>query len=103
MHTCLEFICHEFESVQDFLQDKSPPKCEKIDKLFVDFMECFKGIGVEKLKYPSEFINDVRLYHEGFAQLLQKFEDIEIRYLMLSDFYDFARLTKRYKPNNKRG
>jgi hypothetical protein len=60
-------------------------------------MECFKSLGAEKLDYPKEFINDVKLYHEGFKPLHQKFEDIEIRYLMLSDFYDFARLTKRYK------
>jgi len=61
------------------------------------FSECFKGLGAEKLEYSNEFINDVRLYHEGFAPLHRKFEDIEIRYLMLSDFYDFMRLTKRYK------
>jgi len=54
-------------------------------------------LGAEKLEYPNEFINDVRLYHEGFAPLHRKFEDIETRYLMLSDFYDFVRLTKRYK------
>jgi len=60
-------------------------------------MECFATLKEEKLEYPKEFITDVRLYHEKFPPLLQKFEDIQIQYLMLSDFYDFARLTIKYK------
>jgi hypothetical protein len=97
MHTCLVSICKEFETIEDFLHHKNALSSQKVNALFLDFMECFKALGAEKLEYPNEFINDVRLYHEGFAPLHRKFEDIEIRYLMLSDFYDFVRLTKRYK------
>jgi len=96
MHNCLNEICKEFETLKGFLKDKTPEKEEIVDKLFLKFMNCFKGLKEEKLEYPKEFIGDVRLFHEGFAPLLQKFEDREIRYLMLSDFYDFARLTKKY-------
>ena len=29
--------------------------------------------------------------------LVKKFQDVQMRYLMLSDFYDYVRLTKKYK------
>lgn len=102
MHNCLEQICKEFETIEDFLHHQNEKNNQKVNTLFMQFMECFKDLGVEKLEYPNEFITDVRLYHEGFAPLIQKFKDIEIRYLMLSDFYDLARLTKRYKPDKER-
>ena len=97
MRECLTKICKEFETLAGFLQDQTPKKTKTVDKLFLRFMECFSELKEEKLEYPKEFINDVRLFHEGFEPLLKKFEDRQIRYLMLSDFYDFARLTKKYK------
>ena len=97
MQKCLIEICEEFENLKGFLENKTSKQEKLVDKLFLRFMNCFKGLKEEKLDYPKEFIGDVRLFHEGFGPLLQKFEDIEIRYLMLSDFYDFARLTKKYK------
>jgi hypothetical protein len=97
MHKCLTAICKEFENLKGFLEDQTPQKKFLVNKLFVQFMECFGSLKEEKLSYPKEFIGDVRLYHENFPPLLQKFEDVEIQYLMLSDFYDFARLTKKYK------
>lgn len=96
MHNCLTNICKEFEALDGFLQNKTPQKENLVDTLFLQFMNCFKELKEEKLEYPKEFQGDVKLFHEGFAPLLKKFEDREIRYLMLSDFYDFARLTKRY-------
>ncbi|MDH4945292.1 hypothetical protein [Sulfurimonas sp. C5] len=96
MTECLLQICETFEETIDFLSNKSHEKEKKITKLFFDFLECFSALKEEKLEFPKEFQNDVRLYREGNAPLVKKFEDIEIRYLMLSDFYDFCRLTKRY-------
>lgn len=96
MQECLVSICKEFETLQGFLQNTTPEKETLVHKLFLEFMECFSNLQEEKLQYPKEFINDVRLFHEGFEPLLKKFEDVQIRYLMLSDFYDFARLTKRF-------
>jgi hypothetical protein len=45
----------------------------------------------------------VKLYLQGHEILKKKFEDVEIRFLMLSDFYDFCRLTKRYTKANEKG
>lgn len=97
MHKCLIEICKEFETVHDFLTQPSTEKEEFIESLFLDFMECFSSLKEEKLHYPKEFIDDVRLFNEGNFMVVRKFQDIQMRYLMLSDFYDYARLTKKYK------
>lgn len=101
MHNSLIEICVEFEKLEGFLTNPTKTQVLLVDTLFLKFMNCFKDLREEKLDYPKEFVGDVRLFHEGFAPLLEKFEDIQIRYLMLSDFYDFARLTKRYKKEKK--
>lgn len=99
MHKCLNKICKEFESLKGFLKNPNDEKKKLVNRLFYDFMECFPTIKEEKLEYPNEFVEDVRLYNEGLEIVHKKFEDIEIRYLMLSDFYDFSRVTKKYKNN----
>jgi hypothetical protein len=97
LNECLVNICETFEEITDFLSNRSQEKEEIVTKLFFDFLECFSSLKAEKLEYPKEFQNDVKLYLQGHPILKKKFEDVEIRYLMLSDFYDFCRLTKRYK------
>ncbi|WP_345970995.1 MULTISPECIES: hypothetical protein [Sulfurimonas] len=89
-------ICETFEETTDFLSNRTPEKEKIVTALFFEFLDCFSSLGAEKLEYPKEFQNDVKLYLQGHAILKKKFEDVEIRYLMLSDFYDFCRLTKRY-------
>ena len=96
MNACLVSICEAFEETTDFLSNRSQEKEETVTKLFFDFLECFSSLKAEKLAYPKEFQNDVKLYLQGHPILKKKFKDVEIRYLMLSDFYDFCRLTKRY-------
>jgi hypothetical protein len=103
LNECLVDICETFEEITDFLSDKSREKEEMVTKLFFDFLECFSSLQAEKLSYPREFQNDVKLYFQGHPIVKKKFEDIEIRYLMLSDFYDYCRLTKKYKTTQKRG
>lgn len=95
MQECLKEICTEFETLKGFLKNRTESQEETVNRLFIKFMECFKNLKEEKLEYPKEFIGDVRLYNEGFELVVDKFKDIEIRYLLLSDFYDFARLTKK--------
>lgn len=97
MHPCLTAICQEFETIKGFLPSPTPEQEELVNKLFFAFLDCFASLKAEKLDYPKEFAHDVRLYREGNVPLIRKFEDISIRYLMLSDFYDYARLTKRYR------
>lgn len=99
MQKCLVEICKEFENLKGFLQNQTPQREKLVHKLFLEFMECFGSLKEEKLEYPKEFINDVKLFHERYEPLLKKFEDVQIRYLMLSDFYDFARLTKKYSKS----
>lgn len=96
MNECLHNICQTFEGATDFLTDKSQEKEKVVVKLFFDFLECFSSLKEEKLDFPKEFQHDVHTYLDGNLALVNKFEDIEMRYLMLSDFYDFCRITKRY-------
>lgn len=96
MNECLVNICKGFEDTTDFLSDRSEEKEKIVSKLFFEFLDCFSSLNAEKLEYPKEFQNDVKLYLQGHPILQKKFEDVEIRYLMLSDFYDFCRLTKKY-------
>jgi hypothetical protein len=96
LNVCLVNICKSFEEITDFLSNRSLEKEAVVTKLFFDFLDCFSSLQAEKLEYPKEFQNDVKLYLQGHTILKKKFEDVEIRYLMLSDFYDFCRLTKRY-------
>jgi len=96
MNECLIKICVTFEDVSDFLTDKTVAKENVINTSFLNFIECFSSLKEKKLEFPKEFINDVKYYLEGNEPLVKKFEDVEMRYLMLSDFYDFCRLTKMY-------
>lgn len=101
LNACLVNICETFEEITDFFPMRSQEKEETVTRLFFDFLDCFSSLQAEKLEYPKEFQNDVKLYLQGHLILQKKFEDVEIRYLMLSDFYDFCRLTKRYKTKKK--
>lgn len=92
----LKNICKEFEQLRGYLQETTAKKDQKLDELFYKFIDSFHKLKEEKLDYPKEFQNDVRLYKEEFKPIIKKFEDKQIRYLMLSDFYDYVRLTKRY-------
>lgn len=96
MRQCLEKICQEFEQTRGFLKNRAEETEELIYNLFYDFIKCYGELKEEKLEYPKEFAEDVRLYKEGNPNVIGKFEDIEMMYLMLSDFYDFVRMTKKY-------
>lgn len=99
MHNSLVEICKEFETLKGFLKNPSKEQKDTVNRLFYEFMECFSKIKEEKLEYPSEFREDVALYNEGLEIVHKKFEDIEVCYLMLSDFYDYVRVTKKYKKD----
>ena len=96
MNQCLVHICERFEKISDFLTHKSQEQEEIVTQLFSDFVDCFSSLQAEKLEYPKEFQKDVKYYQQGEPIMKKQFEDIEFRYLMLSDFVDFCRLTKRY-------
>lgn len=97
MNPCLIRICERFETIADFFTHRSPEQDDIVSTLFIDFLECFASLQAEKLEYPKEFQKDVKYYLQGEPVMRKQFEDVEFRYLMLSDFYDFCRLTKRYK------
>lgn len=96
MQHCLEYICKEFEKVQDYLNTPTPAKEVIINNLFENFMHCFIEYPFEKKRYPKEFLDAANLYESGDTVILKRFEDIGMRYLLLSDFYDYVKITKLY-------
>lgn len=96
MDRCLIRICESFEEITDFLEHRSQERDEYVIQLFADFVECFSSLKAEKLDYPKEFQKDVKHFLQGEPVMMEQFQDVEFRFLMLSDFYDFCRLTKRY-------
>jgi len=59
---CLSKIYQEFEELSEFLSNRSQNDILKINKLFLEFLDCFSSLSAEKLEYPKEFQNDVKLY-----------------------------------------
>lgn len=101
MKQCLYEICVEFEELQGFLTEKTDAKKDKVNQLFFRFVNCFSFLGEEKHAYPREFAADCALFVAGDSGVVDKFGDIEMRYLILSDFYDYARLKKLFTRNIK--
>jgi len=99
VNQCLVHICERFEKTTDFLTHKSQEQEEIVAQLFQDFVDCFSSLQAEKLEFPKEFQKDVKYFSQGEPVMMEQFKDIEFRYLMLSDFVDFCRLTKRYSKS----
>ena len=99
MQHCLEYICREFEKVKDYLHAPSPVKELIINNLFENFMDCFGQYPFEKKRYPKEFLDAANLYNVNDPVILKRFEDIGMRYLLLSDFYDYVKITHLYHKN----
>jgi hypothetical protein len=67
------------------------------NNLFKNFMKCFLEYPFEKKRYPKEFLETANLYNDGDVVTLKRFEDIGMRYLLLSDFYDYVKITHLYQ------
>lgn len=97
MQQCLEYICKEFEKVKDYLHAPSPIKEHIINNLFENFMSCFMEYPFEKKRYPHEFLDVATLYNAGDSVVKKRFSDSGMRYLLLSDFYDYVKITHLYQ------
>jgi hypothetical protein len=96
MNRDLEIICKIFETTKGFMKNPTKKKCDMVEMLFESFMVSFSFLREEKLDYPQEFRDSVTAYNDENKITKDYFEDIEMKYLILSDFYDYARLTKKY-------
>ncbi|MBU1669198.1 hypothetical protein KKC13_12330 [bacterium] len=52
MNPCLTQICQEFEVLKGFLKHKTQEQETLVNKLFLEFIECFNSLKEEKLDYP---------------------------------------------------
>lgn len=88
----LKVILTQFRECKNIFNSRDDSK--KISTLFDELILSIDNLGSEKLTLPREFRDDTSLYLKGDRATLEKFEDIENRYLMLSDLYDYLRVKK---------
>lgn len=50
-----------------------------------------------KKRYPHEFLDVATLYNAGDSVVKKRFSDSGMRYLFLSDFYDYVKITHLYQ------
>lgn len=86
-------VLYEFERLGDFLNKRTKEDEERVYRIFEEFVVAFWS---RRAEFPHEFENDIGLYRQKHPPMVKRFEDIEIRYLCLSDFYDYCRLMKIY-------
>ncbi len=77
-----------------FLSARTPFDENAIYEMFEKTASVFREMGVQKLELANEFVRDMGLYNRGDALTHEYFSDIEKRYLLLSDLYDFLRLKR---------
>lgn len=77
-----------------FLSARTPFDENAIHEMFEKTASVFREMGVQKLELANEFVRDMGLYNRGDALTHEYFSDIEKRYLLLSDLYDFLRLKR---------
>jgi hypothetical protein len=96
MNRDLEIICKIFETTKGFMKKPTKKKSDMVEMLFESFMVSFSFLKEEKLEYPQEFRDSVSAYNDQNKITIEYFKDIKMKYLILSDFYDYARITKKY-------
>jgi len=85
-------LLKNFTVYDAFLRDRSDADEHEITMLFDKVADEFENMQEEKLSYPNNFVRDLRLYKNKNTQIVEYFEDVEKRYLLLSDLYDYARI-----------
>lgn len=77
-----------------FLKYRSESDENEISSIFEETAKMFSDMREEKLSMPKEFVRDLGLYSRKDEATVEYFSDIEKRYLLLSDLYDFLRLKR---------
>jgi hypothetical protein len=85
---------HSFDTYKDFLTTRCAADEAKINEIFEQTADTFHTMGAKKLEMPREFVRILGFYSKADAITCEYFSDIEKRYLLLSDLYDFLRLKK---------
>ncbi len=93
MHSCLIMqILKNLKKYENFLTKRSVEDEKEIALLFDETALFLDGMKEEKLSLPSGFVRDLGLYMRKKPEMIEYFEDIERRYLLLSDLYGYLKL-----------
>jgi hypothetical protein len=87
-----ERLLSEFKNYRGFLENRKFE--DELFELFESVVDEFYQLEEKKLLFPKEFQIAISLYKKDDKGTLKIFENIENRYLMLSDLYDFLKIQK---------
>jgi hypothetical protein len=85
-------ILKNFKKYENFLSDRTAEDERDVTALFDGVAEYIDGMGAAKLALPDGFVRDLGLYLRKKAEMVEYFEDVERRYLLLSDLYGYLKL-----------
>jgi len=85
-------ILKDFGKYENFLTDRHTQDEEEIAKLFDEVAKTINAMKEEKLSIPNGFVRDLGLYVRKNPEIVEYFEDIERKYLLLSDLHGYLRL-----------
>lgn len=92
----MEFL-RDFDRYDSFLTQRDESDEAKVWDIFEKAAFAVKNMGQEKLFLPDGFVRDLTLYADENPHITLYFEDVEKRYLLLSDLHGFLKLKSRFK------
>jgi hypothetical protein len=85
-------ILKELGKYESFLTTRDKSDEQKIAEIFEAVAKEVCEMKEEKLTLPCGFVRDLRLYTEKKPEIVKYFEDIEQKYLLLTDLYGYCRV-----------
>jgi hypothetical protein len=81
-----------FNKFESFLSNRSICDEQNINKIFEKVAQEVVSMREDKLFLPNGFVRDLRLYVEKKTEIIEYFNDIERKYLLLADLYGYLRI-----------
>lgn len=85
-------ILKGFEKYESFLTDRSKQDELEMTRIFDEVALEMNKLGHEKLSLPHGFVRDLRLYVQKLPEIIEYFDDIERKYLLLTDLHGYLKL-----------
>lgn len=85
-------ILRGFEKYDSFLSHRTEADELSVAHIFDTVADELSRMGEEKLSLPYGFVRDLRLYVQKLPEIVQYFDDIERKYLLLTDLHGYLKL-----------
>lgn len=77
-----------------FLTSHSEEEAMEVESAFDELTAWFCALHEEKFDWPQEFRESLTAHKRNDPRVMETLSDVRNRYLIMAEFYDFARLTK---------